>query len=31
MCIRDRSNMSELSIPVFNHEIMQKLLRGDPQ
>ena len=25
------SNMSELSIPVFNHEIMQKLLRGDPQ
>ena len=22
------SNMSELSIPVFNHEIMQKLLRG---
>ena len=25
------SNMSELSIPVFTHEIMQKLLRGDPQ
>lgn len=25
------SNVSELSIPVFNHEIMQKLLRGDPQ
>ena len=25
------SNVSELSIPVFNHEIMQKLLHGDPQ
>ena len=25
------SNVSELSIPVFNREIMQKLLRGDPQ
>ena len=25
------SNVSDLSIPVFNHEIMQKLLRGDPQ
>ncbi len=24
-------NVSDLSIPVFNHEIMQKLLRGDPQ
>lgn len=23
------SNVSDLSIPVFNHEIMQKLLRGD--
>lgn len=25
------SNVSEMSIPVFNHEIMQKLLRGDLQ
>ena len=23
--------VSDLSIPLFNHEIMQKLLRGDPQ